>query len=520
MMGALRPLSTLLLLALLFVSFLDAQGTPPPAPLTLISHEGRRTVATTLLNTQELIALDDLAALFQVTVREDTLAGGLTATYKGRTIVVSPDQPIASVEGRLVTLPSPPIRLGRRWFVPVEFISRALAPIYDVRLELRRPSRLLLVGDVRVPRVTVRVDTPGPPTRATIEIAPSAPVAATIEGGRVVLRIDADALDATLPSNGGGLVEQVRIADTPTTMAVVVTGRAGQPRVTSATSDNVTRVAIEVPPAAGDTSSSPAAGPAAPAPRPPADAAPGSPRSPADAGAVPPLAASGSALRSIVIDPGHGGDDAGVRGSAGTTEKQITLDIARHLKSLIEGRLGIRVVLTREDDRTVELDQRAAMANNNKADLFLSVHLNGALAAAPKGAEIYYLALNRESEDARRAAEVDSVSLPVIGGGLRPVEVIRWDLAQARHLDQSAMLAGMLEDELGKDLPLASRPIREAPMRVLSALDMPAVLVETTYLTNPSEEKLVQTDGYQLKVAEALYRAIVRFRSHVESPVP
>lgn len=518
MMEGLRPLSALLLLSLLFAAFLNAQGTPPPAPLTLISREGRRPVATTLLNNQELIALDDLAALFQISVREDALAGGLTVSYKGRTIVLSPDQPMASVDGRLVTLPSSLIRLGRRWFVPVEFIPRALAPIYDVRLELRRPSRLLLVGDVRVPRVTMRMDAPGPPTRATIEIAPSVPVTATVETGRVVLRLDADALDASLPNSGSGLVDQVRIAESPTTVAVVVSGRAGQPRVTSATSDNVTRVTIDVPVAAPDNSSLPGSTPAAPAPKPPPETAAGTPRPPVDSTPLPALAPQTPAIRSIVIDPGHGGADEGVRGSGGTAEKQVTLDIARRLKSLIEGRLGIRVVLTREDDRTVELDQRAATANNNKADLFLSVHLNAALAAAAKGAEIYYLALNRESEEARRAAEVDSVSLPVVGGGMRPVEVIRWDLAQARHLDQSAMLAGMLEDELRKDVPLGPRPIREAPMRVLSALDMPAVLVEMTYLSNPAEERLVQTDGYQARVAEAIYRAIVRFRSHVESP--
>jgi len=146
------------LLLLLLASLPQAQGTAPATPLTLLSRDGRRQVPTIVLSGQELIALDEVASLFQVAVREDTLAGGLTITYRGRTIVVSSDQPMASVSGRVVALPSPAVRSGNRWFVPLDFLPRALAPIYDTRIDLRRASRLLVVGDLRVPRVTARVE--------------------------------------------------------------------------------------------------------------------------------------------------------------------------------------------------------------------------------------------------------------------------------------------------------------------------------------------------------------------------
>ena len=120
----------LLLVAALLV---QAQGTPPASPLTLIARDGRRAVPTVMVSGQELIALDDVASLFQVTVAEDAPTGGVTVTYRGRTIVLSADQPIASVNGRVVTLPAPVTRAGRRLLVPVEFLSRALAPIYDRR---------------------------------------------------------------------------------------------------------------------------------------------------------------------------------------------------------------------------------------------------------------------------------------------------------------------------------------------------------------------------------------------------
>src|SRR5437870_3902288 len=113
--------------------------------ITVLAGEGRRALPLTLVSDQEFVALDDLAAAFQLTVHEEAL-GAITVTYKGKTIVVTPEQALASVSGRLVSLPAPPSRSGRRWLVPVEFISRALTLVYDARLDLRKGSRLLVVG--------------------------------------------------------------------------------------------------------------------------------------------------------------------------------------------------------------------------------------------------------------------------------------------------------------------------------------------------------------------------------------
>src|SRR5262245_38294338 len=241
------PFPITLIAALVTAALLLAQGTPPPTPLVLVSRDGRRPVPTTVLSGQELIALDDVANLFQVTVREDALAGGVTVAYKGRTIVLSSEQPMASVNGQLVALPAPAVHAGRRWLVPVEFLSRALAPIYDTRIELRRPSRLLIVGDLRVPRVVARIDSPGPPTRVTVEATPSVPVTVAQEGPRLIARVEAEAIDPTLPATGAGLVELVRTGDQPATLVVQLRGGAGTPRTTVASVDGATRATIEVP---------------------------------------------------------------------------------------------------------------------------------------------------------------------------------------------------------------------------------------------------------------------------------
>jgi hypothetical protein len=234
--------------------------------LTIITREGRRPVPTTLLNGQEFIALDELASLFQLTVREDALVGGITVTYKGRTIVASADQAMASINGRVVTLPAPVARVGRRLFVPIDFIPRALAPIYDSPIDLRRASRLLIVGTIRVARVVVRIDAAGPPTRATIEVTPALLVSAAFDAGRVLVRIEADVLDAPPPPAAAGLIEQIRTGDQTTTVAIALNARAGTPRVSTTTSTESTRVSIEIPLAAQsqDTTASPVPPPATP----------------------------------------------------------------------------------------------------------------------------------------------------------------------------------------------------------------------------------------------------------------
>ena len=493
---------TAALLLLLPVLLVQAQGTPPPTPLTLIAREGRRAVPTVMVSGQELIALDEVATLFQVTVAEDAPTGGVTVTYRNRTIVLSSTQPIASAGGRVVTLPAPVTRSGRRLMVPVEFLSRALGPIYDRRIELRRASRLLMVGDVTVPRVVARIDAVGPPTRATIEISP-APVAqpmVTADVGRIIVRIEADALDPAFPSGANGLIDQIRAGDQPNTVVVVLDGAAGMPRTTTATADGATRITIDVP-AAG----------AAPAET--TTAAPPPPPTTSDPSPV--IARRQFSL--VAIDPGHGGDDIGVRTADGLQEKEITLDVARRLRQRLETRLGVRVILTREDDRTLSLDERASIANNNKADLFLSLHVNGALGPGMAGAEVYVLSLE---EAVRRRATADAVALPAVNGGKRIVEVVPWNLAQAAHIDQSASLATMLEEELRRRVPMSPRAIQRAGMRVLTAANMPAAVVEMAYLTNGEQAGKARGDDFRNGVADALYEAVARYRVFADAKLP
>jgi N-acetylmuramoyl-L-alanine amidase len=470
-------------------------GARAVSALTVIAADGRKALPTFQAGDQLMVALDDLAPLFGVTVREDGVGGGLTVTTAaGKRVLLTPGQPLASADGRLVSLPAAPVRDGRRWLVPVEFLPRALAPVLGTRVEVRRQSRLVLVGDVRVPRVEVRQEESGGVLRITFSVAPRAGYQVIHDGNRLLLQFDATALDAALPAvSAGPLLQNLRPGEGPATIAIDLGPRFGSYRASATTRDTTSEVVVELAPAFAEQAI-PVPRPAPPAPEP-----------------LPPVAPAGPTLRTVVIDAGHGGDEPGAAGPSGGAEKEVALAIARRLRGALEGRLGLRVLMTRDGDQAVALDDRAALANTNKADLFISLHANASLRPATRGAQVYFLGAGHAGDDTRRVA-LAGQSLPTLGGGSRDVELILWEMAQVRHIGESAAFAAILEEELRARLPVNARPVLQAPFRVLAAANMPAVLVEVGYLTNPEEERLLKSAAHQDLVAQALLQAVIRFR--------
>jgi N-acetylmuramoyl-L-alanine amidase len=224
-----------------------------------------------------------------------------------------------------------------------------------------------------------------------------------------------------------------------------------------------------------------------------------------------------SSIRTIALDPGHGGDDVGARGADGAVEKDLTLAVARRLKTMIEGRLGIRVLLTRDDDRNLPLDDRTAVANNSKADVFISLHANASMRPAANGASVYVAAFDH-IDPAQKTLTPERV--PVFGGGSRDIELVLWDLAQIRYINQSAELARQLGEELRDRVPLDVNPVGRAPFRVLESANMPAVLVEMGYLTNREQERLLTGAGFQTTFVQAVFDAVLRLRGYLAGSTP
>lgn len=216
--------------------------------------------------------------------------------------------------------------------------------------------------------------------------------------------------------------------------------------------------------------------------------------------------------RTIVIDPGHGGTDIGVTGQSGAQEKMLALDIALRLRTLFGGREDLRILLTREDDRELGLDDRAAFANSNRADLFLSLHMNASLSPSHSGAEVYRMSTDSGPALGGRSG-LPLLAVPAAEGGTRSIVLVPWDDAQSRHRESSTMLASLMEASLRTRVPMSNRPLREAPLRVLAGVDMPAVVVELAYLSNPEQEQSALAGTFVTLAAEAIAEAVEAFEA-------
>ena len=504
-----------------------AAGGAPQTLWTIISADGRRPMATTPVGGREMVSTDELNRVFGVEVREDPLTRGLAFTVQGKTIVVSPATGLASIGGRVVTLSTPPVRGDRGWSLPMDFVDRALALVYQPRLDVRQATHLIVVGDVRVPRVQVRLETQPRVARVHFDVTPSTPHTVLAEPGRLVVRFEAAALDLELAAaTSPDLVLALRALPNLPAVAIDQGPRYGTYRVTEGPDGPTRRTTVEL--IAAETTAVPGQ-----TPPPGTPATPGAPGQPQPGTPGPPgselTAGYGDApsVRTVVIDPGHGGDvdvegvrGPGAKGPGGSVEKHVTLTVARMLKSALEARLGVRALLTREDDRTVFLDERAAFANNNKADLFISLHLNASVSRSPAGAEVFYLSLDGYSPEAQRLAQREGAVLPTATGGDRTIEMMLWEMAQLQHLEQSAVVAGLIEETLRSRVKMSPRAIQQAPFRVLVGANMPAVLVELGFISNPEEEKLLSAQSYQLRLVDGLVDAVARYRAQLESRRP
>jgi N-acetylmuramoyl-L-alanine amidase len=222
--------------------------------------------------------------------------------------------------------------------------------------------------------------------------------------------------------------------------------------------------------------------------------------------------ALGLKINRVVIDPGHGGQDQGTMGPKGLLEKDLVLDVALRLGKLIEERLGAEVIYTRTDDTFVPLEGRTELANEKKADLFLSIHANSSPATHVSGIETYYLNFT-DSKDALDVAARENASSQKSVFELRDLiqKITLHDkLEESREFAgriQSALYAFSLRSFPGEK----NRGVRKAPFVVLIGANMPSVLAEIGFLSNPKEETLLKKNDYRQKLAEALYRGVSRY---------
>ena len=211
----------------------------------------------------------------------------------------------------------------------------------------------------------------------------------------------------------------------------------------------------------------------------------------------------------IVIDPGHGGKDPGALGRKGTREKDIVLKVSKQLKAMIQERLSAKVLMTREKDVFIELEDRAKFANSKKADLFVSIHVNSHPKRSVKGLELYHFGKASDPRALEVAARENGTPLKDNGPAW---QFILADKLTDKKIENSRDLAWIarkaLVEQLRKHYRIKDHGVKTAPFFVLRMTTMPGILAEIAFVSNPTEEKLLTSKTYQKRVAEGIYKGV------------
>ena len=221
-------------------------------------------------------------------------------------------------------------------------------------------------------------------------------------------------------------------------------------------------------------------------------------------------------LITIVLDPGHGGEDPGAIGRGGSYEKNVTLSVARRLKEKIDATPNMRSVLTRDGDFFIPLQSRVQKARRVQADLFVSVHADAFIKPTARGSSVFVLSENGASSSAARWLANKENSADLVGGvnlGVKDPYLARTllDLSQTATINDSLKLGKDVLGELGRINTLHKAHVEQAGFAVLKAPDIPSILIETAFISNPEEEKRLNDEAYQDQMAEAILRGIRRY---------
>lgn len=471
----------------------------PPNPSTVTLYNGAKSARVAAADNGAILSIADVVAGLGGST-QPLPGSSISAEINGHRIVAADGVATVASDDRVIVLTRPTRRFGDVLYAPWEFFEKTVLPAAGVTADYDRPGRKIIVHPektsaavpvdvtiLHVNQVTQVVFREGAPVAAH---ATTAPGACTIRFG-----------SAVAPAFGEKAFEDPFVSGVKFSGdAAIIAFREPGLAANAYSLTNPSRYVVEIsaapsPSATGGTTPSTAAAPPAPV------------------------------VRTVVIDPGHGGGETGAIGPGGLMEKTVTLAIARRLSEILAKTPGVRPVLTRTTDTLVALDERAAIANHEKAALFISIHANSSRAPGAHGSETYYLSLQGSDKLSDALARTENSEGAAPGPAASPgnsspdLDFILWDMAQSAHLNESAELAEDIQGEMNKLLDTGNRGIKQAPFRVLVGATMPAVLVETAFISNPQEAGELAAPAFQQKAAEAIARGIeVYLAKHLSAP--
>ena len=465
---------------------------------------------------------EDLAAALKGTLGRDEVSHYPVLSLNGRRILLSTTSALASVDGKIVRLQQAPSAADGCLWLPAEFLTAVLpqvlgGPVSVKGLEAKAAPAETKPESKPETKAETKAAAPDKGDSVAVEsVVTSDSVRLTFLGRAALLGevaqgnkdVTVTFPEATLAGNPGGLgkgiVDDI-LFEKGGHRAKIQLG-PGFKRFESVKLRNPDRLVLLFI-GEGQRVVSPAPEPP-PAPEPTAAVLPMTGEPPKKS----------SAFDTVVLDPGHGGPDTGATTVGGLQEKNLTLALAQKTAALLE-KEGINAILTRNTDAQVPLMQRTALANFNRANLFLSIHLNSSPASSARGTETYYLSRNAtdqwSSQLAAKENTADEASGATGDGGLN---LVLWELAQTSYIVESAALAEAIQQEFNALLGTADRGVRQAPFVVLEGAQMPAVLVEVAFLSNPDEGKRLADPAFQDQVAAALVKSILAFKARNEKP--
>jgi N-acetylmuramoyl-L-alanine amidase len=496
------------LAGLLLVAVLVTAQAPPPAPgiqggqgaqggierTPSVTLDGQALpVPVTITPSGPLFGLEALARSLGGQVTQDEAGEGLSLTIDQTEVVLGVGSAIITVGEAIVSLSQPPVRGEGGILVPVDFLRKTWGDLQGYAFDWRpEASRLLITrrGARELSVITDVVHQQGI-TTVVLQFAEMPRYRIDRQTGSVTVVMTADRLAVPLQQEKvvDPLVQDLAVL--PQQIRVQLTPGA---EVQSYVLETPFRIVFDIHQPSGVQA--------------PATASP--------APSLPP------GIRTVVIDPGHGGTETGAIGPSGIQEKELTLILARDLEARLE-QSGLRVVLTRNEDANLPLDARTSIANQNKADLFISIHLNSSLGSGAYGTETYFVSTEASDSRAARSATDENAEPAPAGSAdadpqaMEDLQLILWDLAQSHHLAESQRFANMVQGELNQTLQLRDRGVKQAPFRVLMGANMPAVLVELGFISNPDEEKKLQDPEYRSGLIQALVRSVQRYKALVEN---
>ena len=429
-----------------------------------------------------------------------------TLTVQTRTVEFVRGQARATVQGQAIALDAAARVVGTSWLVSRDFLGKGLprlAPGVSIAAvtEARKPVAKSVQG--AVPLEELRYRSYPTFTRIVIETGGRLAYAVVATDEEVRVRLPGLSLGRSrVEEIGDGLVQEVRLEPVGDTavLRVVLEGQAGEIKHTVL--QDPYRLVLDVYRPKESTGGEPGRGGMQP-------------------------------LRLVVLDAGHGGHDSGAMGPSGVMEKDVVLDVTRRVARMVEGGLGVKVVLSRDSDVFVPLRERTNFANKQGADLFVSIHANAHPQAVSEGVETYFLSSEASDNAARQVAATENNVVQLESPASRRqgdiLKSILWDLAQSEFQEESSFMAETVQDSMSKSLNLVSRGVKQAGFYVLGGAAMPAILIEVGFVTNRKEEKKLATPEYREALARAIYAGLAEYKrrydqrlrtAQTQSPAP